>query len=68
MIGTVGLIVVLASTELFVSVVLIEGGDAKGVFVITEASVVPGTTEINKLFAATTPIAAAFHPSKHNIY
>lgn len=36
--------------------------------VITEISVAIGTTAINHLTAATAPIAALNHPSRHNIY
>jgi len=67
-IGAVGLIVVLVSTELLASVVLTGVGDAKGISVITEVIVVAGMIAIKKLPATTTSTAAVNHPSEHNIY
>ena len=67
-IGAVGLTVVLASTDLLESVVLIKVFVGEDAFIIDEVIVMVGATAINHLLAATTPIVAVRHPSKHNIY
>ena len=58
----------LVSTEALALAVLIGLFVAEVVSVIADAIVVIGAITINHLLAATTPIATARHPSKHNIY
>lgn len=67
-IGVVGPIVVLASTKLFVSVVLIEVFVGEDALTIDEVIVIARMIAINKLFATTIPTITVKHPSKHNIY